>query len=939
MFQHHVPSFATLSRLLGVRSKYLASLSLSLYMSTLACVGVPALAAAEPAAHENTKIELKLPHGVTQGPSAEGITEYRFSNGFKLLLLPDASKPTVTVNITYLVGSRQENYGETGMAHLLEHLMFKGTPKHGAIPQEFSKRGMSFNGTTSLDRTNYYEIFPTGDDNLQWAIAMEADRMLNSYIARKDLDSEMTVVRNEFENGENSPSSVMIKRMQSVAFDWHNYGNATIGNRSDIEHVKIDNLQAFYRNYYQPDNAVLLVAGKFDTNKVLQWVNQQFGGMKKPSRSLPEFWTVEPTQDGERQYTVRRSGDVQLVYVGYKIPSGLHIDSDAISIAADILADTPNGRLHKLLVETGKASAIMQYQMSGVSPGLQIIGAVVKKGEALEPVRQALIEAIESFASTPPTAAELARVRSDSANDYDKLMSDHQRIGVALSNVLALGDWRTLFVGRDRVDQLDAQQIAAAAGRYFRRDNRTVGLFIPEDQPQRSEIPPAPELASVLQTYQPRAAIASGEAFDSSPANLDRRTQQVRVGGLKLALLPKKTRGETVSVRIKLDWGNAQSLFGKRTAATFADEMLMRGSQSMTREQLADAFSKLKISGGPYGFQTTRANLDAALRLMADILQHPRFDAAEFEQLRKQTLVALESSRNDPGTRASEAMNLHFNQYPTDDWRTTRSLEQRIASVQALTLDEVKAFHRDFFGASAGQIAIVGDFDAAAATRSITEALSNWHSAAPYQRVLPEYANVAPMHQVVDTPDKENGSYLAKFNLNLRDEDPDYAALVVANYLIGGASLKSRLADRVRQRDGLSYSIGSQLSVGALSNAAQFGIGAIAAPQNIDKVDRAIQEELQTVVRDGFSQDELARAKSGIRQQREQARAQDEAISNGWIGLLDLGRSFAWAGQLDDRIAALTLEQVKDALRRRFNPAQLSVVMARDERKATASAP
>ncbi|TFI23437.1 pitrilysin family protein, partial [Herbaspirillum sp. 3C11] len=276
-------------------------------------------------AQAQTPPPLSLPAGVSQGPSAEGITEYRFSNGFKLLLMPDASKPTVTVNMTYLVGSRQENYGETGMAHLLEHLMFKGTPQHGAIPQEFSKRGMSFNGTTSLDRTNYYEFFPAGDENLQWAIAMEADRMLNSFIAQRDLDSEMTVVRNEFESGENSPSSVMVKRMQSVAFDWHNYGNSTIGNRSDIEHVKIENLQAFYRTYYQPDNAVLLVAGKFDPAKVLAWVDRSFGKMPKPARALPTFWTVEPTQDGERQFTIRRSGDVQLVYVGYKIPSGIHI--------------------------------------------------------------------------------------------------------------------------------------------------------------------------------------------------------------------------------------------------------------------------------------------------------------------------------------------------------------------------------------------------------------------------------------------------------------------------------------------------------------------------------------------------------------------------------------------------------------------------------------
>jgi zinc protease len=885
-------------------------------------------------AQAQTSPPLSLPAGVSQGPSAEGITEYRFSNGFKLLLMPDASKPTVTVNMTYLVGSRQENYGETGMAHLLEHLMFKGTPQYGAIPQEFSKRGMSFNGTTSLDRTNYYEFFPAGDDNLQWAIAMEADRMLNSFIAQKDLDSEMTVVRNEFESGENSPSSVMVKRMQSVAFDWHNYGNSTIGNRSDIEHVKIENLQAFYRTYYQPDNAVLLVAGKFDPAKVLAWVDRSFGKMPKPARALPTFWTVEPTQDGERQFTIRRSGDVQLVYVGYKIPSGIHIDSDAAGVAADILADTPNGRLHKLLVETGKASAIVQFQLSGYAPGLLIIGAVVKKGEPLEPVRKALTDAIESFATTPPTEAEMARVRVSNANGYERLLSDHQRIGISLSNVLALGDWRLLFAGRDQVDAMSAQQVADAAAKYFRRDNRTVGLFIPEDQPQRSEIPVAPSLESALQSYRPRAAVATGEAFDTSPANLDLRTTQLRVGGLKLALLPKKTRGQTVSVRIKLDWGDEKTLFGKKTIAAMTGEMLSRGSMSMTREQLADEFARLKIAGGVNNFQTTRDNLDAALKLMADILQHPRFDPAEFEQLRKQILVSLESSRNDPTERASEALSLHFDHYPAGDWRAARTLDQRIAAVQALTLDDVKAFHRDFYGASSGQIAIVGDFDPDTAARVIQQTLAGWKSAAPYQRVLQDYSEVAPTRQFINTPDKENGTYLAKLGLDIRDEDADYPAVVVANYLIGGASMKSRLADRVRQREGLSYSIGTSLSVGALSNAGQFGIGAIAAPQNLDKVDAAIREELQRLITEGFTAEELERAKSGIRQQREQSRAQDDTISNGWVNLLDLDRTYAWAAQLDDRIAALTLDQLNDTLRKRIVPAKMSVAIARDEGKA-----
>jgi zinc protease len=249
--------------------------------------------------------------------TVEGITEYRLANGLRVLMFPDQTKQTITVNMTYLVGSRHENYGETGMAHLLEHMVFKGSPRHKDIPNELSSHGARPNGTTSWDRTNYFETFNATEENLRWALDLEADRMVNSFIAQKDLDSEMTVVRNEFEMGENQPVGVMFKRLLSVAYDWHNYANTPIGARSDIEGVPIENLQAFYRMYYQPDNAILLVAGKFEEEATLKLVNEYFGPIPRPTRVLPRMHTVEPTQDGERQVVLRRVGDVQWAAIAY----------------------------------------------------------------------------------------------------------------------------------------------------------------------------------------------------------------------------------------------------------------------------------------------------------------------------------------------------------------------------------------------------------------------------------------------------------------------------------------------------------------------------------------------------------------------------------------------------------------------------------------------
>jgi zinc protease len=292
-----------------------------------------------------------LPAGVSVVTSVEGIEELRLDNGLQVLLVPDDSKPTTTVNVTYRVGSRHENYGETGMAHLLEHMVFKGTPTTKDVWAEFSRRGFRANGTTSLDRTNYFASFAANDDNLRWYLSWQADIMVNSFIARADLDSEMTVVRNEFEMGENNPGRVLLQKLLASMYQWHNYGKSTIGARTDIENVDIARLQAFYRTYYQPDNATLTVAGKFDRAQVLAWVAESFGRIARPTRALPRLYTLDPPQDGERQVTVRRVGGTPLLYIGYHVTPGSHPDFAALQLLTLVLGDTPGGRLHKQLVD------------------------------------------------------------------------------------------------------------------------------------------------------------------------------------------------------------------------------------------------------------------------------------------------------------------------------------------------------------------------------------------------------------------------------------------------------------------------------------------------------------------------------------------------------------------------------------------------------------
>ena len=353
---------------LEVRSSL--SFTRAAHLRTLIVVGIVSLAPSLGLGQDSG-----APRKVT---TVEGITEYALDNGLQVLLFPDPSKATVTVSVTYRVGSRHEGRGETGMAHLLEHMVFKGTPTYKNIWGALEEHGASFNGTTWVDRTNYFETLPESDANLDFALHMEADRMVNSIISGEELAKEMTVVRNEFEMGENNPVGVLSERMLSAAYLWHNYGKSTIGNRSDIERVPVEYLRRFYKKYYQPDNATLVVAGKFDSDKTLGLINKYFGAIPRPKRVLEKTYTEEPTQDGARFVRLARVGDVAAAGLVYHIPAGTHPDFAAVQILQGVLTDQPSGRLYKALVETGKAASVRGSAFSWAEPGVMQFMAQVR---------------------------------------------------------------------------------------------------------------------------------------------------------------------------------------------------------------------------------------------------------------------------------------------------------------------------------------------------------------------------------------------------------------------------------------------------------------------------------------------------------------------------------------------------------------------------------
>ncbi|MGH9317525.1 MAG: M16 family metallopeptidase, partial [Thermoanaerobaculia bacterium] len=841
----------------------------TLILAVLVLVSTSGLGASPGQPEKKGTAALVTPRKLT---SVEGITEYVLGNGLHVLLFPDPTKPTITVNMTYLVGSRHENYGETGMAHLLEHLMFKGSTKHPNIPQELTSHGARPNGSTWYDRTNYFETFQATEENLKWALDLEADRMVHSFIAQKDLDSEMTVVRNEFERGENDPAEILDQRVLSTAYLWHNYGHDTIGARTDIENVPIERLQAFWRTYYQPDNAYLLVAGKFDEAKTLDLVNQAFGPTPRPKRAIQKTYTAEPTQDGERSVTLRRVGDVQALAVAYHVPAGTHPDAAAVQVLAEVLGDTPSGRLHKALVETKKASSVSSFFLDLNQPGFLLLRAEVRQESSLEDARSTMLQTINTAVSTPATVEEVERARAKLLKEIDLTLNSADRVGLEMSEWIGAGDWRLFFLNRDRIRTVTPEDVRRVSASYLKPSNRTVGEFIPTAAPDRAEIPAAPEAAALLKDYKGEAALAAGEAFDPSPANIESRTARNELpGGLKLALLSKKTRGATVVTALTLRYGEEKSLFGRTAAAELAGGMLLRGTAKHTRQQIKDEFDKLKarvsINGSAtqarVSIETTRENFPAVLKLAAECLRESNFPETEFETLRQETLAGIEEGKSEPQQIAVTAYRRHANPYPKGDVRYTATPDEEIAEVKATTLEGAKNFYGDFYGASNGEIAVVGDFDAKEIGQLAEALLSGWKSPRPFARVPNLYYAVPVAHQSFEAPDKANAFFLAGTNLPLRDDDPDYPALVLGNYMLGGGFLNSRLATRIRQKEGISYGVGSQLQASALDKAGSFLTFAIYAPQNAGKLEAAFREEIARALKDGFTEKEIQEAKSG----------------------------------------------------------------------------
>lgn len=874
----------------------------------------------------------------------EGLKEFQLANGMRVVLFPDASKPRVTVNLTFNVGSRHEGYGEAGMAHLLEHMLFKGTPTRPDIWKQLQDRGARFNATTWFDRTNYFETLPSGNGNLEFALALEADRMINSKIASEDLAKEFSVVRNEFERDENDPTAVLVEQMLHSAFQWHGYGRTTIGNKSDIEQVPPARLKEFYTRYYQPDNATLVVAGSFEEKEALALIEKYFSPIPKPSRVLVPTYTVEPVQEGERTITLQRNGDQPAVGAVYHTVAGSHPDFPAVEALASSLAQKPSGLLYKELVEKGLAVEVNAYAMQLAEPGAIVVIVKTAKDKQPQAVLKRLTDVLDKLKPSQFKQADVDRYQAKFSRSFDLAMTDSATVAIRLSEWASRGDWRLMFLNRDRVESLTLAQLQSSL-KYLKPSNRTVGLFIPtknlEKVPETSNV----DVAAALKDYKGRTEIAAGEVFEASLANVQKRTQYSELpNGMKVALTPKKSRGAPVAFRFDLQVGSEADLKDRLVALHFLPKIMLRGTKKHDYQALTDELALLKTTfygssawdtdnPGKLQFSgtTVAAKLDKALALATEVLTQPSFDPQQFQLVKDEYLADLKEAAQDPQGLTNREYARTMAPYPPTDVRYIPSFAEEIKLVEKLSVNDVKAVYTKLVGGSAGQFVAVGDVEPEKLKKQLTDAIGQWRSPKAYETIvykpLPSEATV----KTFNTPDKKGANVALVQTLALNDSDPNYPALRIASYILGTGGT-SRIFGRLRQKEGLSYGAGGFIRGDQRDQLGVIMSYAICAPQNVEKSVAAIKEELAIFQKDGVTADELANAKKAYAESKKNLLMRDASIVDIISRNMELGRDLSFDIKVDDAIASVDLNTVNAAIKDAVKPDQFTVITALDHK-------
>ncbi|NWF99701.1 MAG: insulinase family protein [Thermoanaerobaculaceae bacterium] len=857
-----------------------------------------------------------------------GLEELRLpSNGLRVLLLPQVEVPVVTVCVVYHVGSRNEATGHTGATHLLEHLLFKGSqrfdPARGrSMARELERVGAGFNATTWFDRTSYYEVLPA--EHLELALEIETDRMRSALLREEDLVSERTVVLNEFEQGENDPFDVLLKLSFATAFREHPYHHPTIGWRSDIEHVGVDRLRAFYDTFYQPDNATLILVGCFERQTALDAIWRHFGSIPPSPQSVPPLHVVEPPQEGERRFVVRRSAELGWVACSWRTPEATHPDTHALSVLADILSGGVTSRLHQRLVETGSCVDVQATAWQLRDPGLFQVFATLNGSSDHAAVEHTILQELQAIATGGVSAEELERAIAQVEADVAYHRDSPAAVAGALAESVACADWRFYLSLLDHVQRVSREDVQRVAATYFSEDARTVGWFVPKPQ------------ASSAAATRPRDH--AGPLRCHLKSNVAARLATATLGGGARVVLMERHHNPTVHVQGSFLAGPGLFPMEAWSAASLLPDMLERGTAHHDRLALArrleDRGIQLGIAGDALGQMEVlvagsclAAHLPVLLEIMVEVLREPTFPADELEKLRQLRLGELALASEETFLRAYDAFSRLV--FPPGHPSFRRTVAARREGLLRTTREDLLALHRAAVGPASLVLVLVGDFQTEGAVALLERLFLGWEggvTACPQvARVRPEDRPPGQCFEWME--DKPNLNVVLGHAGNLRRDDPDYVAAILGNSVLGESTLSSRLGARLRDQEGLTYGIISRFFGASLVDgpwAVSFSVGA----EHLERALEVVREEITRFVEFGPTEAEVEDEKRAWAGSYTVTLADPTGLGGNLLRLVRHGRPLTEIDTFPQEILATDRHAVEEAVRRHLYPERLSVAVA-----------
>jgi zinc protease len=885
-----------------------------------------------------------IPEGFTKVKELNGIEEFTLTlNDLSILLMEDHSAPVLTFMVTFHVGSRNEVTGTTGSTHLLEHLMFKGTPKFnkangGHIDNLLGNVGAMLNATTWTDRTNYFESIPS--EYLETAIEFEADRMRNLSLLKEDKDAEMTVVRNEYERGENSPYQTLDKEIFATAFQAHPYHHSTIGWRSDIENVTIPKLREFYNTFYWPNNATITIIGDFDKNNALELIKKYYGKITRSPHEIPQLYTTEPEQEGPRRVVVKRPGQLGVVGIAWKIPGALNKDTYSLAILNNIMQSGKNSRMYKTLIDQNKASNTFDDHNMFKDPSIYISYAFLAPGATHEDVEKLILDEFEKVKKDGVTDAELNRAKSQITASTAFGRDGSFSIAGQINESIARGDWTFYTNYLDNIKKVTKDDVQKVAKKYFIEDHSTTGYFIPV-VPGSSKEKPGP--SSFIERKQPQYFRTSGMAApavsssipmaqpDDHESSIAKNITRNNIAGIDV-ITAKTGVQDVVTITGSLPGGDVYNDGANKMVADLTGRMLDKGTTKNDKFALAEKLENLgaRLSFGVGRYNITfngrclKKDVPTVIGLLAEQLRMPAFTEEELAKVKKQRIARFKRALENTNSRATEQLNrLIFSEdHPNYDETT----EKQIADIETVTLDDIKSFHKKYYGPKSMIFVAAGDIDNKAIQSAIKNAFKGWTGGTVYKNYARETTETKAAKHFVTMEGKTSTSIFIGQSTGLKRTDKDYIPLYLGNTIFG-TGFAGRLMSIIRDDEGLTYGIYSAHSSDIYSDGKWF-IGATFAPNLLDKGLTSTMRELNRWVNDGVTAEELKKVKKRLTGRYKVGLATSRGMARQILSFVQRGYDVAYMDQYATDVNKVTLNQVNNTIKKYIDPDAVVTVVA-----------